>query len=147
MSSRSTPQRSVVATALYGLLDPIPFGFFVAALIFDVLYAQTAVILWGKAAAWLVTIALFIAIIPRLINLVQVWITSRRIATGIDRVDFLLNLAAIVAAIFNAFVHSRDAYAMVPAAVWLSAVTVILLAISHTLVAAQNVSSRNVAHA
>lgn len=147
MSSRATPQRSVVANAIYGLLDPIPFGFFVGGLIFDVIYAQTAVILWGKAAAWLITLALFIAIIPRLLNLVQVWITSKRIATGIDRIDFLLNLLAIVAAIFNAFVHSRDAYAMVPAAVWLSAATVILLAFSHIVIAVQNTASRNLAHA
>ena len=147
MSSRASPQRSRVANAVYGLLDPIPFGFFVGGLIFDIIYAQTAVILWGKAAAWLITLALFIAIIPRLLNLVQVWITSRRIATGIDRIDFLLNLLAIVAAIFNAFVHSRDAYAMVPAAVWLSAATVLLLALSHIIIAVQHTTARNIAYA
>jgi len=147
MSSRSTGQRSVVANAIYGLLNPIPFGFFVGGLIFDIAYAQTAVILWGKAAAWLITLALFIAIIPRLINLVQVWITSRKVATGTDRIDFLFNLLAIVAAIFNAFVHSRDAYAMVPAGMWLSAVTVILLALSHIIIAAQHTAARNIAHA
>lgn len=147
MSSRSTPQRSAVANAIYGLLDPIPFGFFVGGLIFDVLYVQTYTILWVKAAAWLITLALFIAIIPRLINLVQVWITSRKIATGIDRIDFLLNLLAIVAAIFNAFVHTRDAYGSMPTGLWLSLLTVVLLALAHIITAVQYTHSRNIAHA
>lgn len=147
MSSRPPAQRSVVANAIYGLLNPIPFGFFVAALIFDIIYARSAVIMWGKSAAWLITLGLFIAIIPRLINLVQVWLTARKAATPTDRVDFLLNLAAIVVAIFNAFVHTRDAYAMVPAGMWLSVATVVLLAISHLMMAAQSTIWRNSAHA
>ena len=147
MSSRPPAQRSVIASAIYGLLNPIPFGFFVAALIFDIIYARSAVIMWGKSAAWLITLGLFIAIIPRLINLVQVWLTARKAATTTDRLDFLLNLVAIVVAIFNAFVHTRDAYAMVPAGVWLSAATVVLLAISHLMIAAQSTIWRNSAHA
>lgn len=135
MSSLAAPHRSVVANAIYGLLNPIPFGCFVAALIFDITYARTAVVLWGKGAAWLIVIGLLFSVIPRLINLVQVWITSRRFAMRADRLDFWLNLLAIVAAIFNAFVHSRDAYAVVPASVWLSVCTVILLCIGHIVMA------------
>ena len=82
MSSLAVPRRSVVANAIYGLLNPIPFGFFVAALIFDIIYARTGVMLWDKGAAWLIAIGLLFAIVPRLINLVQVWITSRRTATA-----------------------------------------------------------------
>jgi uncharacterized membrane protein len=137
MSFRATPRRSAVASALYGLLNPIPFGCFVAALIFDVVYAHTAVVLWGKSAAWLIPLGLLFAIIPRLINLVQVWITLRRFASGAEKLDFWLNLLAIVAAIFNAFVHSRDAYAVIPEGVWLSAFTVVLLAIGHIAIAVQ----------
>ncbi|MEO6227728.1 MAG: hypothetical protein ABIO61_07760 [Thermomonas sp.] len=139
MNSNSLPasHRSAFANAIYGLLNPIPFGCFVAALIFDILYAHTAVMLWSKNAAWLITIGLLFAVIPRLINLVRVWITARQFATGADRLDFWLNLLAIVAAIFNAFVHTRDAYGVVPASVWLSLCTVILLSIAHIVVAMQ----------
>ncbi len=146
MSSLAAPHRSVVANAIYGLLNPIPFGCFVAALIFDITYARTAVVLWGKGAAWLIVIGLLFAVIPRLINLVQVWITSRRFAMRADRLDFWLNLLAIVAAIFNAFVHSRDAYAVVPASVWLSACTVILLSIGHIVMAVQCYESGEFIH-
>ncbi|UPG87782.1 hypothetical protein L2Y94_10620 [Luteibacter aegosomatis] len=135
MSYRIEHRRSVVAQAVYGLLNPIPFGFFVAGLVFDILYASTAELLWGKGAAWLITLGLLFAIVPRVVNLVQVWVTSRRSAMAADRIDFALNLLAIVAAVVNAFVHSRDAYGIVPANVWLSACTVLLISLGHVIMA------------
>lgn len=140
MNHRIAHRRSMVAQAIYGLLNPIPFGFFVAALIFDILYARTAELLWGKGAAWLITMGLLFAIVPRVVNLVQVWITSRRGALAADRIDFVLNLLAIVAAVVNAFVHSRDAYGIVPANVWLSACTVLLLSLGHVIIAMRQVA-------
>jgi len=137
MNTSAVPHRSVVALAFHGLLNPIPYGCFVAALINDIVYARSGEVLWEKAAAWLLVIGLLAAIIPRLINLAQVWITSRTLATRTDRIDFWLNLVAIVLAIFNAFVHSRDAYAIAPTSVWLSIGTVALLAIGQIMVAVQ----------
>jgi uncharacterized membrane protein len=146
MSHPVAPGRSAVANAVYGLLNPIPFGFFVAALIFDIVYARTGTILWVKGAAWLITLGLLFAIIPRLVNLARVWITSRRSSTAADHVDFWLNVVAIVAAILNAFVHSRDAYATMPAGVWLSAVTVLLIAIGHVVIAVGYSTHREALH-
>lgn len=138
--------RSPLAAAFYGLLNPIPFGCFVMALIFDIVYAESAVIMWQKSAAWLILIGLLFAIIPRLINLVQVWITSRRSALRSDQLDFWLNLVAIVIAIFNALVHSRDAYASIPTGVWLSVFTVLLLAIGRVVVAVKQPTAGVSAH-
>ncbi|HEX4481063.1 MAG TPA: hypothetical protein VH082_09655 [Rudaea sp.] len=134
---------SVMAAAIFAVLDPIVYGFFAGALIFDAIYFETGEILWDHSAAWLITFGLFIAIIPRLINLVQVWITARAWATGTARLDFWLNLVAIVLAVFNALVHSRDAYASMPAGLWLSIVTVILLSISHAAAAVRDVREAN----
>ena len=131
------PRRSIVAESIYGLLNPIPFGCFVAALIFDIIYSETAVMLWDKGAAWLIVFGLLFAVVPRLVNLTQVWVTSRRTATRTDKLDFWLNLCAIVLAIVNAFVHSRDAYAVVPTGLWLSVCTVILLSIGNIVVAVE----------
>lgn len=146
MSYRPAQRRSVVANAIYGLLNPIPFGFFVAAMIFDIVYDRSGEILWMKGAAWLIAIGLVFAIIPRVVNLVQVWITSRRSALGGDRLDFWLNLLAIIVATVNAFVHSRDAYAVMPAGVWLSIVTVLLLAVGHIVIAVQQSAPGNLVH-
>jgi uncharacterized membrane protein len=146
MNIHASPHRSVIANAIYGVLNPIPFGFFVAALIFDIVYLRTAVIQWDKGAAWLIAIGLLFAIIPRLVNLAQVWITSRRSALRADKIDFWLNLVAIVVAIFNAFVHSRDAYASMPTGAWLSAFTVILMVVGRISVAVQRTSVGGLVH-
>lgn len=122
--------RSRFATAVFDVLNPVPYGLFVGTLIFDILYAITRDIFWDKGSAWLVTTGLLFAIIPRVINLCHVWIPSRYPVTRLERLDFWLNLFAIVAAIVNAFIHSRDAYAVVPMGVILSTITVALLTIA-----------------
>ncbi|MFC0398824.1 DUF2231 domain-containing protein [Paraburkholderia rhizosphaerae] len=135
MTPTSPTYRSRIATAIFDLLNPIPFGLFVGTLIFDIIFAITGNVFWGKGAAWLVTVGLVFAIIPRVINLCHVWLPSRYPITAIERLDFWLNLLAIAAAIANAFVHSRDAYAMVPQNLILSVATVLLLSITHIVVA------------
>jgi len=132
--------RHTVASALFGLLDPIPFGFFVATLLFDIIYANTANVLWIKGASWLVSIGLLFAIIPQLINLYAVWISKYRVRMRGDIVNFWLNVVGIVAAIVNAFVHSRDAYAAMPDALWLSVVTVAALGIGRIILSGRNVT-------
>jgi len=147
MKSNSAPHRSVAANAVYGLLNPIPFGCFTAALIFDAIYTRSGEVLWNKGAAWLIVIGLLFAMIPRLINLVQVWITFRSASPATDKLDFWLNLLAIAAAIANAFVHSRDAYGVAPTGVILSACTVILLSIGSVLVSVQRTTTESHSHA
>lgn len=129
MTPTTPTYRSRFATAVFDLLNPIPYGLFVGTLIFDVIFAKSDNVFWGKGAAWLVTAGLLFAIIPRLINLGHVWLPSRYPVRRTEKIDFWLNLFGIVAAIVNAFVHSRDAYAMVPENVILSVITVGLLSI------------------
>ena len=73
--------------------------------------------------------------------------TSRSLAVRADKIDFWLNLVAIVAAIFNAFVHSRDAFAIMPTGLWLSLCTVILMAIGRIIVAVHLSSKEGLVHA
>ncbi len=129
---------SVLATGVFELLNPVPYGFFVGALIFDITYMYSSQILWQKSASWLITLGLLFAIIPRLINLVQVWTGPGYPGRRAHRLSFWLNLVAIVAAIINAFVHSRDAYGIVPENVVLSLVTVVCLALGTLVVSSQS---------
>lgn len=135
MTPTSLRYRSRFATAVFDLLNPIPYGLFVGTLIFDVVYAITANVLWAKGAAWLVMAGLIFAIIPRLINLCHVWIPSGSMVMRSEKIDFWLNLVGIVAAILNAFVHSRDAYGIVPENVVLSVITVALLSLGQIVLA------------
>jgi uncharacterized membrane protein len=124
----------VLPALLYELLNPIPFGMFVAALVFDTLYFKTAEILWNKSAAWLITVGLLFAILPRLINLVYVWASiGRRFSFG-DKCEFWLSGFGIVAAILNAFIHSRDAYAVMPSGLYLSVLTVALFGLGRLVI-------------
>ncbi|MFL1482362.1 MULTISPECIES: membrane protein [Pseudomonas] len=132
--------------AVFNLLNPIPFGFFVAVLIFDVIYASSAEILWVKSAAWLVSIGLVIAIVPRLINLGYVWFGKNPASSLIEKVEFWLNGFGIITALINAFVHSRDAYAVIPDGLWLSVATVALMAIARVISVWENISFKEVGH-
>jgi len=135
MTTQVAVRHSTLAVAVYELLNPIPFGFFTAALIFDIIYASNADVLWTKSASWLIAIGLVIAIIPRLVNLVQIFGTKSWPQTSSVKIYFWLNLVAVVVAIVNAFVHSRDAYAVVPEGLILSIIVVALLGIANILLA------------
>jgi len=141
-----TSSRFSITSAIFDVLDPIPFGFFVGALIFDILYSNTYTVLWVKAAAWLISIGLVFAIIPQLINLGRTWFGKRRIRTRNLAINFWLQVIAIVAALLNAFVHSRDAYATMPAGVWLSVLTVLAMVIGRIVLAADYVVYEEVSH-
>ncbi len=134
--------RSKAAAIAFDLLDPIPYGFFVGALVFDAIYERSAEVLWFKAAAWLIAFGLLFAILPRLINLVRVWLPGDRRRASADMAPFWLNLSAIVAAILNAFVHSRDAYGVMPEGLWLSCLTVVLLVLAKVAPTLQQTTAR-----
>jgi len=146
MKAHHPASRWTVSAAIFNLLDPIPFGFFVGTLIFDIIYANTGTILWMKGAAWLVTFGLLFAIIPQLINLALVWLSKTRVRSGRQVGNFWLNVVAIVAALINAFVHSRDAYAVIPDAVWLSIVTVAAMAIGRIMLVGDQVIYKESIH-
>ncbi|AIR00846.1 TPA: hypothetical protein QDZ66_004529 [Pluralibacter gergoviae] len=124
MRENSYPQKNRFAAVIYNLLNPIPYGLFIAAFIFDIIYLYSTNVMWGKSASWLIAFGLIFAIIPRLINLFQVWVGGRWPQLSAVKIHFWLNLVAIVAAILNSFVHSRDAYAIAPQNVIYSAITV-----------------------
>lgn len=146
MKSEHQPFRFNVTSAVFNLLDPIPFGLFVAALIFDIAYAQTFNVLWMKCAAWLIVMGLLFAIVPQLINLVRVWFGRTLIRTRFQTINFWLNVAGIAAAICNAFVHSRDAYAVMPAGLWLSVVTVVAMGLGRILLAGEPITYAELNH-
>lgn len=91
----------------------------------------------------LISLGLLFAILPCVVDLCRVWLLRRAAVVAAARVSSLLKFAGIVLAIFNAFVHSRDAYAVMPAGLWLSIATVLLLALGEALLA---VSAEEVAH-
>lgn len=144
MRSNTFKPPSRWAAVVFDLFDPVAFGFLVGGLVFDLIYASSPEVMWFKSAAWLISIGLVIAFVPRMINLVQVWFPGARPSSARARLAFWMHLFGIVAAIFNAFVHSRDAYGVLPEGVWLSIVTVVLLAAGNIVLTLQKLDDTKV---
>lgn len=147
MTATTPRYRSRFATILFDLLNPVPYGFFVGTLAFDIIYAESANVFWTKSAAWLVTIGLLFAIMPRLINLGHVWFSPGYAAMRAEKLDFWLGALGIITAIVNAFVHSRDAYAVVPESMILSVITVLFLGSGQVVLALGKFSAKEDCHA
>jgi uncharacterized membrane protein len=104
-------------------------AYFAAALVTDILYWQMLEVMWERFSIWLITAGLImagLAIVAYVIDL-----ASRR---RIDRPVWPRAIGyatAVLLALANAFVHSRDAYtAVVPTGLALSALVVIVLVLT-----------------
>jgi uncharacterized membrane protein len=101
-------------------------AYFTGALVTDVVYWQMPDVMWERFSIWLITAGLImagLAVIAYVIDL----LSGRQIdRPALPRaVGYLL---AVLIALFNAFVHSRDGYtAVVPTGLMLSALVVAVL--------------------
>jgi uncharacterized membrane protein len=102
---------------VHAMLVPIPIVCFVGALVTDVAYWRTADMLWADFSAWLLTAGLVVSIFAVIAGLVD-FLGERRIRTLRQAwIHGLGNGLALLLAILNALVHTRDAYtSVVPAA-------------------------------
>ena len=101
---------------------------FIGALVTDVVYVTNPNMQWSNFSMWLLTVGLIIAAIAALVGLVEL---VRTRAPGWFRTTWALPVGAAAASIveiFNAFVHSRDAWqSVVPTGLTLSVVAVVIL--------------------
>lgn len=111
---------------------------FLGALLSDIAYGQTYQIQWANFASWLIAGALVFSGFALLFALVNLLRAERK--SGRPAVYFLLLLAAWVLGLVNAFQHAKDAYAMMPAGLVLSAI-VTLLAVVATWIGLTNLRS------
>lgn len=102
---------------------------FLGALLSDIAYGQTYQIQWANFASWLIAGGLVFAGFAFLFALVNLLRAERK--AGQPTLYVLLLLATWVLGLVNAFQHAKDAYAMMPAGLVLSAI-VLLLALAST---------------
>jgi uncharacterized membrane protein len=116
---------------LHAMLVPIPIVCFVATLITDIVYWQTAAMQWANMSAWLLAIGVIVALFAALAGLIDFFSEPRIRELRAAWIHVLGNVAVLVLSICNAFVHSRDAYtSVVPTGLILSAVVVLVLLIT-----------------
>ena len=116
---------------IHPMLVPFPIACFVGTLATDLAYWRTADIMWADFSIWLLTAGLFISVLVVLAGLID-FLGDRRIrALPQSWIHGLGNGVALILAIFNAFVHSRDAYtSVVPTGLTLSALVVLILLVT-----------------
>ena len=97
---------------------------FLGALLSDWAYSASYEIQWKNFASWLIVGALFFAGFALLWALIDIFRGRRN---GRRLVYFLLLLAAWVLGFVNALVHAKDAWASMPEALILSAISTLLV--------------------
>ncbi|ESZ24873.1 DUF2231 domain-containing protein [Mesorhizobium sp. L2C084A000] len=101
---------------------------FVGTLLTDVAYWRGAEMMWADFSAWLLLAGLVVGVLAVLAALVDLF--TGRLSGEAGRVwPYLLgSLVVLVVSLFNALVHSRDAWtSVVPTGLILSAVAVIVI--------------------
>ena len=121
--------RPVVAKRVPRLLHPffISLGsaLLMAALFTDYMYYCNSLIQWSNFSAWLITGGLVFALTALVFLLIDFGLGR---AGPISWLDFILVGAAAILSLFNALVHTRDAWtSVVPTGITLSAMVTILL--------------------
>lgn len=113
---------------LHPMLVPFPIAFFIAALVTDIAYTQTANVQWANFSIWLITGGLVMGGLAALTGIID-YAGDRRVrATGVATPHMIINLSVYIIELVNAFVHSRDGWtSVVPTGITLSIVAVVLL--------------------
>src|SRR5690242_7759021 len=118
---------SIAGHPIHPMLVPIPITCFVGTLLTDIAYVNTANFQWAVMSSWLLTIGLIVALIAAIAGFVD-FLGDRRIRDL--RVVWIHaggNALALILAILNAFIHSRDGYnSVMPTGLILSALVVII---------------------
>jgi len=113
------------------MLVPIPVVCFVGTLITDIVYWQTAAMLWADMSAWLLLVGLIVSLLAAPAGIID-FFSDPRIAELRDAwIHAIGNIAALVLSIFNCMIHTRDAYtSVVPSGLILSALVVVILLVT-----------------
>jgi uncharacterized membrane protein len=110
--------------AIHQILLPFPVAYFTAALATDLVYRQTAEVMWQNFSVWLIAVGLVMAGVASIATVVDLVRGKQRPAWPCIGGYAL----AVLLSLINVFVHSRDAYtAVVPTGLTLSVLVVVIL--------------------
>ena len=130
----SANPRSTVSLAgrpLHAMLVPIPLVCFTATLITDIVYWQTAAMLWADMSAWLLLVGLIVSLFAAPAGMIDFFGDPRIRKLRAAWIHGAGNVTALILSIFNCLIHTRDAYtSVVPSGLILSALVVLILLVT-----------------
>lgn len=116
---------------LHGMFMPVPIICFIGAFITDLVYWKTANMMWADVSAWLITAGLLVAILVVIAGLIDFFCDRRIRAMRSARIYGVGYALGLILSIFNAFIHSRDAYtSVVPTGLVLSGLVVLIVLVA-----------------
>jgi uncharacterized membrane protein len=129
----ATPRATVIlgGIPLYAMLVPIPFVCFMGTLITDIVYWQTAAMLWADMSDWLLLVGLIVSPFAAVAGLIDFFGDFRIRELRAAWIHGIGNVAAVILSIFNCLIHTRDAYtSVVPSGLILSGLVVVILLVT-----------------
>jgi uncharacterized membrane protein len=116
---------------IHSMLVPIPIVCFLATLVTDIVYWRTAMMLWADMSAWLLLTGLIVSVFAASAGLIDFFNDRRIRELRSAWIHGLGNTVALILSIFNALIHTRDAYtSVVPAGLILSTLVVLILLVT-----------------
>ncbi len=127
-SDNPGPLVRIARHPIHPVLVSFPIVCFIGTLLTDLAYWRTAEMMWADFSAWLLTIGLIMGLVAATAGAID-FLTHRSIRTQKAAWPHALgNALVLVLSLFNALVHSRDAWtSVVPTGLILSAVVVVIL--------------------
>jgi uncharacterized membrane protein len=127
-NANSRPIASVAAHPIHPMLVPFPIACFFGAFVTDLVYWHTAAVQWETFSVWLLSAGMVIAGFAVLAGLIDVIGNKHIRALRPAWFHVLANAVALILALINTFVHSRDGYtAVIPTGLILSTLVVLIL--------------------
>lgn len=124
------PTVTIGRVPIHAMLVPFPIVCFIGALVFDITYANTAVMQWSNFSAWLLAFGEIIGVIAAIFGLID-FLAGGSVRPGIGWFHLIGNVVILIIEGFNNFVHARDAYTSVmPTGLILSIIAVALMVVT-----------------
>jgi uncharacterized membrane protein len=116
---------------LHPMLVPFPIVCFVGALVTDIAYARTAETMWADFSAWLLVVGMITGVLAGIAGLIDFLGNPLIRAHRLAWLHMIGNLIALLLALLNTFVHTRDAWtSVVPTGLILSLIVVLILGVT-----------------
>jgi uncharacterized membrane protein len=121
----------IAAHPIHPILVPVPIVCFVGALFTDIVYTQTATMMWSDFSAWLITVGVIVGWLAALFGAIDLLANRAVRSLSVAWMHGIGNLVVLALATVNMLVHTHDAWtSVVPWGITLSALTVLILLVT-----------------